>query len=172
MTKPEFIRLLEIHQQWFPGSCAASGMELILKFHKKKDPDWFGFQSEFQNENIGWKKIERLKDFGILATNSQCDLDTFLAKLENQSIPHRLMLFSLPTLGFLNLIYGTLVGIGPEYHIFLAAKFDQKSIFVSKQFLNLKIIDVPDLRRTYDLIHQVDSQYLIDTLTYELLPVA
>ena len=170
MTKPEFDRLLVTHQQWFQKSCAASGMEMLLKWHQKVDPNWFEFQREFQDTNIGWGQIARLQQFGIQATAHPCDLDTFLAKFRGQSAD-RLLLVSLPTSGVLDLLFGRMRSVG-NYHIFVAARVDGKEIFVSKSFLNSVPFFVPDLKRVFDFARQADPNYLIDTLSYELLPVA
>lgn len=167
MTKSDLFQLLSIHQQWFHMSCAASGMEMLVKWHKKKGEDWFGYQKEFQNENIGWSKKDRLAEFGIQAKDFRCDWDTFHQTLKNQSAQSRILLFSIPTIGLFDLIGQKWNGIG-YHHIFVAAMFGEENLFVSKQFSNPHPIVIPDLKKSYDLIRQIDPNYTIDVLTYEL----
>jgi hypothetical protein len=168
MTRPEFDKLLSLHQQLFPMSCAASGMEIILKFHKKVDFDWFDFQREFQNTNIGWNQVGRLQQFGVQATDSRCDLDTFYTTLESQSAQDRIFAFSLPTSAIRDLIFDKWTTVA-NFHIFVAAKIDGETLLVSKRFLSSQIVQIRDLKETYNLIRQIDRDYTIDILTYDLL---
>lgn len=167
MTQSEFSTLLSVHQQWFPASCAASGMEMLLKWHRKIPNEWFEFQSEFQNQNIGWEKTEKLAQFGVRAADSRCDWSGFHAKFREQAACGRILLFSLPTTAFLCTVSGAWKGVG-AYHVFLAAAVEGKELFVSKSFGRSECLYIGDLRKTYDLIQQIDSTYTIDVLSYDM----
>jgi hypothetical protein len=166
MTQSEFSALLSAHQQWFPMSCASSGMELLLKWHGKKPNDWFGFQIEYQNQNIGWSKKGDLAQHGIQATEDRYDWTAFQAKFRSQAALGRILLFSLPTTAYLDTIAHGWKGFG-EYHIFLAAEVEGKDVFTSKTFLRSDRFDIPDFKKTYDLLRQIDPNYTIDALAYD-----
>ncbi|NJO61925.1 MAG: hypothetical protein HC836_27895 [Richelia sp. RM2_1_2] len=155
------------HNQWFPMSCTASGMEMILKLHDKVDVGWFGFQQEYQNQNIGFSKISDLASFGIQATDHQSDLDTFLKTLDSQSDMGLYLLFSIPTVAYQKTFDHSYLGLG-DYHIFVAGREQNRNFYRSKRFLSSADIELPDIHLTWELCRTARPDYLIHWVTYKL----
>lgn len=104
---------LQQHRQQLPTSCAASGMEAILKLHELIPPDSFPYQDQFGGLNIGFEKISLLSDYGLLAQDSMYDIDIAISLLQQETDLGRFPLVSL-----LTVVNGTPLG----WHIYVAAK--------------------------------------------------
>jgi hypothetical protein len=115
---PDFQKILSVHRQLYTDSCAAAGMELILKLHEKKDPNWFDFQNEFEDENIGFKHLDRLSPYGIKAADGHLEKDDLVQLLITETQAGRFPLVSLPGFWTYNTYTG---GKGPHgFHIWTA----------------------------------------------------
>ncbi len=59
--------VLSNHVQHYENSCAASGMELILKLHSLVCPSFRDFQDKYGDTNIGFEKLADMAPYGIRA---------------------------------------------------------------------------------------------------------
>ena len=89
--------LLVDHIQLHPMSCAASGMEAILKLHEKIPSNDFRFQKEFEGTNIGFEKLARLSEFGVSANSRLYTVDESMTLLENEVDEGRFPMVALIT---------------------------------------------------------------------------
>lgn len=63
------------HVQHYENSCAASGMELILKLHSLVDLTFRAFQDKYGDANIGFEKLGDLAPYGITAQDHEMPTD-------------------------------------------------------------------------------------------------
>jgi hypothetical protein len=96
---PDPFEILAVHHQKSVNSCAAAGMELLLKLHDEERPDWFDFQNRFGDTNIGFEQLALLSPYGITATDHHLAKDQLTALLTVETQAGRFPLVSLPNRG-------------------------------------------------------------------------
>jgi len=67
--------ILKHHAQHYRNSCAASGMELILKLHSLVDPSFRAFQDKYRDTNIGFEKLGDMAPHGVHAQDYEKPID-------------------------------------------------------------------------------------------------
>lgn len=162
----DLVKILELHQQWFPASCAASGMEIVLKLHGKVAEEWFSLQHEFQNQNIGFSQLDKLAAYGLQAQESHLPKGDFLSRLQQECAAGRFPVFSLPNLGLTRLIDGSSAGVR-EWHIWVGIPDGSKVTAVSKTFLRSSPLKITDLEPVIDLALSFDPNYRVHVVTYQ-----
>jgi hypothetical protein len=103
--------VLQWHTQKSQQSCAASGMEMILKSHGLIPLDDFSIQLKYVNQNIGFGKEDDLRSRGIAPSNKTKPIIEALSDIESEILEDRFPLISLPVHREENRIW---------FHIFVA----------------------------------------------------
>lgn len=93
---PDLKEVLLAHRQLHDRSCAASGMEMILKCHGLIPLDDFRFQRQFGDTNIGFSRADLLISLGIDAKQQSLSIEESLDFLETETRQGRCPLVSLP----------------------------------------------------------------------------
>jgi len=141
-------------------------MELILKLHEKVSPDWFGFQEEFQNTNIGFGKLDLLKQYEVSASDARLPREELVALLMREIQAGRFPLVSLPRYWMHDLVTG---GRGPYgFHIWSAIPVTGSFCLVSGGNDNFSPVVLPDFNIVMERIHHYEPDYLIHHATYTL----
>tara|TARA_R110002111_G_scaffold164386_3_gene230550 strand:- start:4821 stop:5309 length:489 start_codon:yes stop_codon:yes gene_type:complete len=91
------IEPLQQHRQLSQTSCAASGMEALLKLHNRIDSDSFPYQTTFGDKNIGFEQVHLLSEHGLIAHDERLPLEDAITKLETETNNGRFPLVSLLT---------------------------------------------------------------------------
>ena len=165
---PDIQKILLVHQQHYPASCAASGMELALKFHDKVPETWFDYQHEFNDTNIGFTQLSRLTSMGLTTTEIRLGKTDFLAKMTEETRAGRFPLVSLPNGAFINYHTGErIMGVG--WHIWLAIPDGSSFKLVARNHNNPLPIQVENLTNVIDRILDFEPQYQVHCATYTLL---
>ena len=156
---------LQQHRQLLPTSCAASGMEAILKLHELIPPNSFPYQDQFGGQNIGFEKISLLADHGLLAKDSMLELEGAISLLQQETDGGRFPLVSL-----LTVVNGTPIG----WHIYVAAKDESELLLIdpAPSGGDTYAKSIPAVRSA--LRHTLDAvsdRPTIHILTYSLAPM-
>lgn len=141
-------------------------MEMVLKLHDKQPEEWFGLQQEFQNQNIGFGRLDKLADHGLQAQETHLTKPDFLAKVQQECAAGRHPIFSLPNLGYTRLIDGGAGGIG-EWHIWMAVLDGGKTCGVSKAFMRSSALCIPNLEQVLDRAIAFEPNYRVHVVTYQ-----
>jgi hypothetical protein len=164
---PDIQRTLSVHQQLYPASCAASAMELALKFHDKIPDTWFDYQHEFKDTNIGFTQLSRLISRGLATTETRLAKTDFFAKMTEETQAGRFPLVSLPNGAFINYHTGERVmGIG--WHIWLAIPDGSSFKLVARNHNTPQPIQVANLAEVIERILDFEPQYQIHCAIYTL----
>ena len=87
----DHMAILNEHAQHYQCSCAASGMELILKLHSLVDADFRNFQDIYSNANIGFEKLTEMAQYGVIAQDQETLVDdgftSILTEVQNGRYP-------------------------------------------------------------------------------------
>lgn len=141
-------------------------MEMVLKLHDKQPQESFELQQEFQNQNIGFSRLDKLTGHGLQAQETHLAKADFLAKLQQECAAGRYPIFSLPNLGFTRLIDGGFAGVG-EWHIWIAILEGGKICGISKTFMRSSPLCIPNLEVVIDRAITFDPNYRIHVVTYQ-----
>lgn len=76
--------VLRNHAQHYKLSCAASGMELILKLHSLVDLTFRDFQDKYGNTNIGFEKLADMAPYGIHAQHHEMPIEDGLESIRTE----------------------------------------------------------------------------------------
>ena len=76
--------ILDSHAQHYQKSCAASGMELVLKLHSFVDAQFRDFQDKYGNTNIGFEKLADMANFGITAQDHETPIEDGLSRIQDE----------------------------------------------------------------------------------------
>lgn len=160
---PDFGKILYEHKQLHEDSCAAAGMELILKLHEKVAPDWFDFQNEYGNENIQFKRLDRLTPYGINATADHLGKDDLARLLVVETQAGGFPLVCLPGSWIYN------VQGGPKgFHVWTAITNDNSFMLVAGGYKK----DGHDVVKSFDelmnRIHEYQPDYQIHHVCYTI----
>lgn len=118
------------HEQHYQNSCAASGMELVLKLHGLESSSFRALQDRYRDTNIGFEKLSDLLQWGVDAKDHEPTVDIGFAKLEEDARSGLFPLVSLPS--------------GKAWHIWVAVIEGDKVRFLSRGFNNPNILELPD----------------------------
>jgi len=119
---------LRDHRQRFPTSCAASGMEVILKLHGLINGDDFRYQDRFRGENIGFRERGVLGEFNIEAQEEWLQVDQAIGRLIAETKGGRFPLVALHVDGPGGVLF---------WHILVATQFDlELALIEPSQLIN------------------------------------
>src|SRR5208337_2560782 len=94
MTPPR--EVLAKQKQHYQRSCAASGMELVLKLHALEPASYCALQDRYGDTNIGFENLADLLPCGIEARDHEPSVAHGFAKIEEEEKAGRFPLGSLP----------------------------------------------------------------------------
>jgi hypothetical protein len=134
-------------------SCAASGMELILKLHGLVPIDFRGLQDKYQDTNIGFEKLDDLREYGITAKPEEVPFDEGMRLIESEIDRGHFPLVSLGS---------SVTG----WYIWIAVRENESVRFLSKGFAIKDILEQG--RHEASQILAVHRRGLINFATYEL----
>jgi hypothetical protein len=117
------------HLQHFQMSCAASGMELILKLHSLVAPNFREFQDKYGDTNIGFEKLADLAAYNVQAHDEESLIDDGFAAIQEEINRGRYPLAS---------IYCDPIG----WHIWVAIPDRDAFKFVSKGYNIDNMLDI------------------------------
>ena len=120
-------KILEAHKQHYKDSCAASGMEIVLKLEGLVTTDFREFQDKYPGTETGFTKLNELLRFGIDAKDKTLNLDEALVEIKSEIVAGRFPLVSLR---------------GAKWHIFTAVIEGDKIHFLSKDYNSEPILDI------------------------------
>jgi len=161
------VEVLEGHQQWFPTSCAASGMEILLKFEKKIGLNEYPLQERYAGNNIGFEKIGDLGKWGIQVDKKECDLDILKSRINSKSKDDKIILFSAPTILAFDLT-NRRERFVTSNHIFVGyalSSHDELS-YQSKTHLNNEILNIHNIDKLYHSVRKANLKFLFDYVSY------
>jgi hypothetical protein len=122
--------ILNTHTQHYRDSCAASGMEMLLKLHGFEPAAFRVLQDRYGDTNIGFEKLADLLPYGIDAKDQEPTVGDGFSKIEEEARAGRFPLVSLP---------------GPaKSHIWVAVIEGGKLRFLSRDFQNPSVIELDD----------------------------
>ena len=123
--------VLANHIQHYPYSCAASGMELVVKLHGFESDTFQTFQDRYGNKNIGFEKLSDLLVYGIDAKDCEMPIANGFHLIENEVDSGKYPLVSLPNLQ-------------GNWHIWIAVREASGIRFLSRGYQIPFIIDLPN----------------------------
>lgn len=129
--------ILSKHEQHYRDSCAASGMEMVLKLHGLELLAFRGFQDRYGDRNIGFEKLADLLPYGLEAKDCETAVDDGLKRIEEEAKAGRFPLVSLPG--------------ASKWHIWIAVIEAGNLRFLSRDYRITSILDLvdsPGLRHT------------------------
>jgi hypothetical protein len=154
---------LQQHRQLYPKSCAPAAMEVLPKLYKLIDSDDFRFQNDHEENNIGFEKLDELRDFGIGCRVSTLSIGETLDCIERETSQGRFPLISLPV------IEG---GVFRDYHIYVAAQDNGTLMLIEADEAGsiVHMVGREHLERwCLDIIPQLRVSPTIDFATYSIL---
>jgi hypothetical protein len=144
--------ILTQHVQYSPKSCAASGMEMLLKLHSRQPASFRKFQDHYRNENIGFTRLADLTRYGIRAKAHELLIEEGISTIEREARSGKFPLVSL---------------LGSQWHIWVAVIENNKLLFLSRDYENPEILQGEnDFRIRQPLIDH--RQGMINFVTYEI----
>jgi hypothetical protein len=148
------------HRQWYEDSCAASGMEILLKTHDMVAPDFREFQDRYQNMNVGFEKTFELEPH-LFAQDEELPQSQARARIKEEAKKGRYPLVSLPS----GHRQGTIV-----FHIFIADLVGEALVFRSRYYGDIVPIEMAD---DAALAARIDSlnRGLIKFCYYDFSPI-
>ena len=123
--------VLDKHVQHYPKSCAASGMELVVKLHDFEPDTFREIQDRYGDTNIGFEKLVDLAAYGIKAKDHELPVIDGFKKIEEEVADGRFPLVSLPS---------SLLG----WHIWVAVREISGLRFLSRGHGIPTVLDLPD----------------------------
>jgi hypothetical protein len=121
-------KILDAHKQHYKDSCAASGMEIVLKLEGLVPTEFREFQDKYPGPETGFTKLCEMRRFGIDATEKTLNWDSGLVEIRSEIVAGRFPLASLPG--------------AEKWHIFAAVIENDKIHFLSRDY---KIDDTIDM---------------------------
>ena len=128
--------VLSKHEQHYRDSCAASGMEMVLKLHGLKSVPYRGIQDRYGDINIDFTKLADLLPYGVEAKDDELEVADGFSKIEEEAKAGRFPLVSLPG--------------AVKWHIWVAVIEGDRLRFLSRNYQNPSILektDSPGLRQ-------------------------
>ena len=120
------------HAQHYQNSCAASGMELILKLHSLVNATFRDFQDKYGDTNIGFEKLADMASYGVHAQDHEKPIDEGC-----KSIKLEVRRGHFPILS----VYSKPLG----WHIWVAVPDGASFRLVSRAYRNDKPLKINDL---------------------------
>ena len=138
-----FDTVINNHNQLFQMSCIPSAVEMILKYYKLVDFDFYDLQNEWKNKTDGsFRDFDNKELYGItfsqkfvLPRNSTFPMDSLFQTIENELKSGKKVIISLPTDG--------------NWHMFVVCKQTLDGDFVSYSKLGSHTLI---LRNTKDIV--------------------
>lgn len=146
-------KILDAHKQHYKDSCAASGMEIVLKLEGLVPTEFREFQDKYPGPETGFTKLCEMRRFGIDATEKTLNWDSGLVEIRSEIVAGRFPLVSLPG--------------AQKCHIFTAVIENDKIRFLSKDY---KIDDTIDLASDDPLLAQMRFKS-VNFAIYRRLPL-
>jgi hypothetical protein len=146
--------VLASHRQLYSNSCAASGMELLLKLHSLVTKEFRGIQDEYKGQNIGFEKLDELKQYGIDASDQRTSIEDAVEQIEAEVQSSRYPLVSL---------FDQL-----QFHIWVAISGGDGFVLRSRSYNNEAIARIDDVEELVTKSKQYQSGTL-HFVTYELV---
>lgn len=84
------------HEQLHRDSCAASGMELVLKLHSLVDSSFYDFQDKYGDDGIGWGKLADLRQYDVFAQSQNLPRDEALEEVLQEVNSGHFPLLAIP----------------------------------------------------------------------------
>jgi hypothetical protein len=132
-TVVDYGKVLSEHAQHYEDSCAASGMELVLKLHSLVEPSFRGIQDKYGNTNIGFEKLRELELYGVWAQDKELPLAEAFAEIQSEVQRGHFPLLS---------VYDPSSG---RWHIWAAIPHDHSFRLVSRAFGHNRPLEIDDL---------------------------
>ena len=153
-----FDTVVNNHNQLFQMSCIPSAVEMILKYHKVVDFDFYNLQNEWQNKADGsFRDFNNRELYGItfsqnfvLPRNATFPIDSLFQTIENELKSEKKVIISLPAEG--------------GWHMFVICRQTPDGDFVSYSKLGSHTLI---LRNTKEIVKKSNGT---EILTYRTPP--
>lgn len=130
MTNPDTV--LASHIQHYRMSCAASGMEIVLKLHSLVESDYRALQDRYKDTNIGFEYLSDLAEFGITAISREDTISAGFQRIESEVKEGRFPLLS---------VHNESLG----WHVWVAVPIESSFRLLSRSFNNPHTHEISDL---------------------------